>query len=135
MESLGLKVSRLIRISYGPFALGDLDENAVAEVPTAELKKALGPTLIDQAEADFEAPIEQQAPLIPAKAGIQKDRAERHDRTGSPPSRGRAGEGVPNASTRPLRGPSSLKGRGQRKGRASRPDRGGGPRPSRPRPK
>jgi 23S rRNA pseudouridine2605 synthase len=127
MESLGLKVSRLIRIGYGPFELGDVEEGAAEEVPTAELKKALGPELMTQAEADFDAPIEQQSPLIPAKAGIQKDHSGRHGRAGSPPSRGRAGEDV--------RGQPPLKGRDQRKGKARRPDRSGGPRPSRPRPK
>jgi 23S rRNA pseudouridine2605 synthase len=135
MESIGLKVSRLIRISYGPFELGDLGDGAVEEVPTPELKKALGPELIEQAEADFEAPVEQQVPLIAAKAGIQKDRSERHGRAGFPRSRGRAGEGGSKDGARPLRGHPPLKGRHQRKGKARRPDRSGGPRPSRPRPK
>jgi 23S rRNA pseudouridine2605 synthase len=135
MESIGLKVSRLIRISYGPFELGDLGEGAVEEVPKVELKQALGAELAEKAEADFDSPIEQQSPLIPAKAGIQKDRSERHGRAGSPPSRGRTGESVQSDPTRPLRGHTPLKGRDKRKGRARRPDRSGGPRPSRPRPK
>jgi len=128
MESLGLKVSRLIRISYGPFELGEVEEGAAEEVPTAELKKALGPELIEQAEADFESPAEQQSPLMPAKAGIQRGHAARHVGAGSPLSRGRAGEGV--GDDRPLK-----PRRDQRKGKARRPDRSGGPRPSRPRPK
>jgi 23S rRNA pseudouridine2605 synthase len=33
MESLGLKVARLIRVSYGPFQLGQLAEGAVEEIP------------------------------------------------------------------------------------------------------
>ena len=33
MECLGLKVARLIRISYGPFQLGQLAEGAVEEIP------------------------------------------------------------------------------------------------------
>ena len=33
MESLGLKVARLIRIAYGPFQLGTLPRGAVEEVP------------------------------------------------------------------------------------------------------
>jgi 23S rRNA pseudouridine2605 synthase len=129
MESIGLKVSRLIRISYGPFELADLDDNAVEEVPTAELKEALGRELIAQAEVDFDAPIEQQSPLIPAKAGIQQDRSDRHRRAGSPPSRGRAGKVVP--EDRKEKPPAKH----MRKGKARRPDRSGGPRPSRPRPK
>ena len=37
LESLGLKVNRLIRTSYGPFELGDLPEGDVVEVPAGEL--------------------------------------------------------------------------------------------------
>ena len=37
LEHLGLKVSRLIRTAYGPFALGDLPAGAVEEVPRQEL--------------------------------------------------------------------------------------------------
>src|SRR5690348_17008504 len=33
MEHLGLKVARLIRVSFGPFHLGHLPEGAVAEIP------------------------------------------------------------------------------------------------------
>ena len=37
LEHLGLKVSRLIRTSYGPFALGDLPAGAVDEVRQHDL--------------------------------------------------------------------------------------------------
>ena len=57
LESLGLKVNRLIRVSYGPFELGDLDDGAVKEVETEELRKTLGPEIAKQAEADFDAPL------------------------------------------------------------------------------
>ena len=57
LESLGLKVNRLIRVSYGPFELGDLDDGAVMEVETEELRKTLGPEIAKQAEADFDAPL------------------------------------------------------------------------------
>ena len=43
LETLGLKVNRLIRVAYGPFELGELDDGAVEEVETAELRKTLGP--------------------------------------------------------------------------------------------
>jgi len=42
MEHLGWPVSRLIRLSYGPFMLGKLEAGAVAEVPTASLMDQLG---------------------------------------------------------------------------------------------
>lgn len=42
MEALGLSVTRLIRVSYGPFALGDLAPGAVAEIPPKVLRSTLG---------------------------------------------------------------------------------------------
>ena len=41
-EHLGLKVNRLIRISYGPFQLGDLKVGDVKEVPQRILRDQLG---------------------------------------------------------------------------------------------
>jgi len=41
MESMGLLVTRLIRVSYGPFQLGKLEEGAVEEVPRKVLKEQL----------------------------------------------------------------------------------------------
>ena len=42
MESLGLKVARLIRVSYGPFQLGHLAEGAVEEIPAKLWREQLG---------------------------------------------------------------------------------------------
>jgi 23S rRNA pseudouridine2605 synthase len=42
MEAIGLSVNRLIRINYGPFALGDLPPGAAAEVPPKVLRDTLG---------------------------------------------------------------------------------------------
>ncbi|HEX7970004.1 MAG TPA: pseudouridine synthase [Stellaceae bacterium] len=42
MEHLGLKVSRLIRIAYGAFQLGDLPRGAVEEVPRKVLREQMG---------------------------------------------------------------------------------------------
>ena len=41
LESLGLKVNRLLRLSYGPFALGTLDEGEVEEVGPRVIREQL----------------------------------------------------------------------------------------------
>ncbi|MBX9747666.1 MAG: rRNA pseudouridine synthase [Hyphomonadaceae bacterium] len=42
LDALGLKVNRLIRVSYGPFQLGALEPGAVEEIPRKILKDQLG---------------------------------------------------------------------------------------------
>ena len=54
---LGLPVNRLIRVSFGPFQLGELADGAVVEVPTRVLRAQLGDKLGALAGADFSAPI------------------------------------------------------------------------------
>ncbi len=44
LEHLGLRVSRLIRIAYGPFQLGQLPRGAIEEVKARELRAALPKT-------------------------------------------------------------------------------------------
>ncbi|MFN8830674.1 MAG: pseudouridine synthase [Labrys sp. (in: a-proteobacteria)] len=56
LGSIGLEVNRLIRISYGPFQLGDIAEGAVEEVKTRVLQDQLGVDLADEANCDFESP-------------------------------------------------------------------------------
>lgn len=51
--ALGLEVNRLIRISYGPFQLGDLPVGAVEPVKARILKDQLGARLAAAAGADF----------------------------------------------------------------------------------
>ena len=38
MEALGLKVNRLIRVSYGPFNLGELPKGAAQEIKEQVMK-------------------------------------------------------------------------------------------------
>lgn len=57
LEHLGLKVNRLIRVSYGPFQLGELKDGAVEEVRTRHLREQLGERIAADAGADFEGPM------------------------------------------------------------------------------
>ena len=43
MEALGLQVNRLIRVAYGPFQLGKLEEGAVEEVPKRVVREQIAP--------------------------------------------------------------------------------------------
>ncbi|MBB4568575.1 pseudouridine synthase [Rhizobium leucaenae] len=57
LGALGLEVNRLIRISYGPFQLGELPEGRVLEVRGRTLRDQLGPRLVEDAKANFDAPL------------------------------------------------------------------------------
>ena len=121
LEHLGLKVNRLIRVSYGPFELGDLDDGEAEEVETEELSKVLGPELAAQAQADFAGPLEGEAP------SARHSRARPHGRAPGI-QRGRVQpplDSGPRADA-PDRNDSKKKPNRRR-------DRRSGPRPSRPR--
>ena len=66
LEHLGLTVNRLIRLSFGPFQLGDLGEGKIEEVRTRVLRDQLGPALMQAAGVDFEAPLETAPEERPA---------------------------------------------------------------------
>lgn len=81
MEHLGLTVNRLIRISYGPFQLGDLRPGEVEEVRGRVLRDQLGTKLARAAGVDFDAPLrpprkadEPQRSARPAKADAHRRR-------------------------------------------------------------
>src|SRR5215467_8303789 len=71
---LGLKVNRLIRVSFGPFELADLAPGEIAEVKTRTLREQLGQRVIALAAADFSAPIgPQEAPAAPVRPPAHRD--------------------------------------------------------------
>ncbi len=69
LGTLGLAVNRLIRVSFGPFQLGELAEGAVEEVRTRTLREQLGERLAALAGADF-----SPQPALPAKRAETKAR-------------------------------------------------------------
>src|SRR5262249_46811089 len=56
LAHLGLEVNRLIRVSYGPFQLGELGEGAVDEVKTRVLREQLRDQVIARWGADLARP-------------------------------------------------------------------------------
>jgi len=75
LSHLGLAVNRLIRISFGPFQLGDLPEGAIEEVRTRVLREQLGKKIAALADADFDAPLLQRQ-----EAGAEPQRETRSPR-------------------------------------------------------
>ncbi len=74
LEHLGLQVNRLIRMSFGPFQLGELEVGLVEEVRTRVLKDQLGKTLAEQAGVDFESPVRE--PISPFGGSAKAPRSE-----------------------------------------------------------
>ena len=68
---LGLDVTRLIRVSFGPFQLAELAEGEVEEVKTRVLREQLGTKLVALSGADFSAP-----PRPPRPASAKRDKPE-----------------------------------------------------------
>ncbi|WP_425324734.1 pseudouridine synthase, partial [Methylobacterium dankookense] len=93
LEHLGLSVNRLIRLSFGPFQLGELESGLVDEVRTKVLKEQLGKNLAEQAGVDFESPVRE--PIAPFGSSAKKAKPaareeSRHDAEEAPRSvRGR----------------------------------------------
>ena len=68
LAHLGLQVSRLIRVEFGPFGLGALGPGAIEEVDTGNLRAQLGARIIGEAGCDFSSPIaEHPADPLPSR--------------------------------------------------------------------
>jgi 23S rRNA pseudouridine2605 synthase len=95
---LGLAVNRLIRVSFGPFQLGDLPEGAIAEVRTRHLREQLGDKLAAAARLDFAAPIVdrpvQHAPASPRYPEMRAQQASKGDGPDKQRHGGRSSSGV-----------------------------------------
>jgi 23S rRNA pseudouridine2605 synthase len=96
LEHLGLAVNRLIRVSFGPFQLGELEEGGLVETPTRVLREQIGPRLARESGADFDAPLreprragERERPSREGKRTPERSGARRDDQRG-----GRAAAGV-----------------------------------------
>ena len=129
LEHLGLSVNRLIRLSFGPFQLGDLEVGLTEEIKTKVLKEQLGKGLASQAGVDFESPVRE--PIAPFGAAKKEAQAERPRRDEAP--RGRTpSAGRPVRQAAPARVPTGGMGAGPRRSvwRADESDSPEGFRPS-----
>jgi 23S rRNA pseudouridine2605 synthase len=138
LGALGLDVTRLIRISYGPFQLDELKEGHVLEIKGRVLRDQLGERLVEESGANFDAeitkpfsnrpvrrteprPLEQERPKSTregdrrpiGEGGLIKNRKRRE---------GSRDEALGKLSTRPE---GSFSERGPRPERGERPERGG----------
>jgi 23S rRNA pseudouridine2605 synthase len=79
LAHLGLDVNRLIRISYGPFQLGELAEGAVEEVKPRILRDQLGERIARDADIDFDSGLRDDEPPRERKTkrGVVADREGR----------------------------------------------------------
>jgi 23S rRNA pseudouridine2605 synthase len=127
LAHLGLEVNRLIRVSYGPFQLGELAEGQVEEVKTRVLREQLGEGITAAAGADFarqmpskgdlDDPVVTKKPVL--KRAVVEDRKGRRvlvQRSGSDEARARNeleanGYGPPRRPKRGYHGKRDLKPR------------------------
>jgi 23S rRNA pseudouridine2605 synthase len=126
LRHLGLQVARLIRVSFGPFQLGDIAEGDIAEVPTRILRDQLGEKLTKAAGADFSAPIvEREQPRAAAArrppADAKRDAPQKADKREAAPGKG--GKHRPRTADRP-------KKKAVAKSPFHRPSRGEGAKPA-----
>ena len=89
---LGLAVTRLIRVSFGPFQLGELAEGEVEEVPTRVLREQLGERIAALSRADFSAPVVSRSPPQAQEAPTKDQRQRSAPPT---PTRDQARRGKP----------------------------------------
>ncbi|KKB12475.1 hypothetical protein VE25_07155 [Devosia geojensis] len=144
LEALGLTVNRLIRVSYGPFQLGDIPPGEVETVKARVLRDQLGNKLAEAAGVDFDSdmpePMRSRPPQRaghPAKSHPAKIRTERGTFSGQPETRRaprmREDDNTPSPRRIHFEGGETITDfRGKPAGRGDRPERGDRMRGDRP---
>jgi 23S rRNA pseudouridine2605 synthase len=93
LESIGLKVNRLIRLAYGPFSLGDLALGAVEEVGPRVVRELLGDKILPR-----NLPSESASqPVFRAERGVEGRRGGGDRFAKSKPNSARPREYTPRA--------------------------------------
>ena len=77
LESLGLTVNRLIRVSFGPFQLLELEPGAVEPVRRRVLIDQLGPHVAGELGLSDEEPAVYPKPASPGRRRRPADKKQR----------------------------------------------------------
>lgn len=111
LGALGLDVTRLIRLSYGPFQLGELAEGEVRELKGKLLRDQLGERLIEESGANFDAPVLNEFSNKPVSATSEKKREEPSERPNRKREREQKREdALGRLQTKPMRGAGPKRG-------------------------
>lgn len=132
MTHIGLTVNRLIRISYGPFRLNELEPGEVEELKPRVLREQLG--LTEEGEAPAPKPVRKLAPK-PSRTGTRSEGKDTDRPARTPGKPLKAGEGLKQLSDtwqKATRPPARGTAKPGTTARAGGP-KTGGPRPSGPR--
>ena len=129
LATLGLQVNRLIRVSYGPFQLGDLPLGGIETVKARVLRDQLGKRLAEAAGADFDSDMPEAGAEPRKPAANPKLRAAA---PGKAPARQRRGAPTAASRFRFIDGEEKPRGQdGEDRPRRDRPGRYEPPRKSR----
>jgi 23S rRNA pseudouridine2605 synthase len=120
LRHLGLHVARLIRVSFGPFQLGEIAAGEIEEVPTRVLRDQLGEKLARAAGADFSAPMVQRRDPEQPKPDRREPRQTQDEAAPLPPRAKRDG-GDTSRSKRDKASPEKKKFQRPRRGEHARP--------------
>jgi 23S rRNA pseudouridine2605 synthase len=140
LAHLGLATNRLIRISYGPFQIGELADGEVLEIRGRVLRDQLGSKLAREAHADFDAEVRPlRAEPVPvatdkrAKPG-RGSKPARSDKSGRESKRDREERAGRENSRERENKPGRLdrRGRAGKPGRTDKPGASGSARPDKP---
>ena len=111
LGALGLDVTRLIRVSYGPFQLGELVEGEVRELKGKLLRDQLGERLIEESGANFDAPVLNEFSNKPVSARSETKREDAAERPNRKREREQKREdALGRLQTRPMRGAGPKRG-------------------------
>jgi 23S rRNA pseudouridine2605 synthase len=127
---LGLAVNRLIRVSYGPFQLGELPPGAVMEIKTRALREQLGERIAALAGADFSGPLAEREEQPHAPTSIRHPEVRGAERRASKGGGPGDADGKPKSRGSPS--PDQGRGRPSFEGRLRRPPQDDGERRYRP---